>query len=341
MKNNVVIIAEAGVNHNGSVELAKKLIDAAYQAGADYVKFQTFKTELSVSKSASKAEYQIENTGLIQETQFEMVKKLELSFEDFTILQEYAEAKPIGFLSTGFDLESIDFLADLGIDFFKIPSGEITNLPLLRKIASKRKTVVLSSGMANLEEISAAINVLVEGGVNLEQITVLHCNTEYPTPMADVNLGAMNTIATSLGVKIGYSDHTLGIEVPVAAVAMGATIIEKHFTLDKGLPGPDHLASLEPMELKAMVDSIRNIELAISGNKEKKPSFSEIKNRPIVRKSLHYKKNFPQGHVLREDDLLSLRPGTGISPMKIDSIIGRKLVRNVSEFSQLDINDII
>jgi N,N'-diacetyllegionaminate synthase len=340
MKNNVVIIAEAGVNHNGSVELAKKLIDAAYQAGADYVKFQTFKTELSISKSATKAEYQIENTGSTQETQFEMIKKLELSFEDFTILKAYAEAKPIGFLSTGFDSESIDFLADLGIDFFKIPSGEITNLPLLRRIASKGKTVIMSSGMADLEEIRIAISIFLEGGITLDQITVLHCNTEYPTPMADVNLVAMNTIATTLGVKIGYSDHTLGIEVPVAAVAMGATIIEKHFTLDKSLPGPDHLASLEPIELKAMVHAIRNIELAISGNKKKEPSLSEIKNKTIVRKSLHYKKNFSQGHILGEDDLLSLRPGTGISPMDIDSIIGRKLVRDVSEFSQLNMSDL-
>jgi N,N'-diacetyllegionaminate synthase len=341
MRNRVVIIAEAGVNHNGSIQLAKKLIDIAYLAGADFVKFQTFKTELCISKNAVKADYQIENTGTKEETQFEMVKKLELRFEDFTLLKEYAESKPIGFLSTGFDSESIDFLADLGVEFFKIPSGEVTNLTLLRQISRKGKPVVMSTGMTDIEDIRKAIEVLVSGGVPLDKITVLHCNTEYPTPMADVNLTAMNTIGKTLGVRIGYSDHTLGIEVPIAAVALGATIIEKHFTLDKNLQGPDHLISLLPDELKAMVEGIRNIELVISGNGLKVPSVSELKNKNIVRKSLHYKNDLPKGYKIKESDLIALRPGTGISPMDLDSLIGRILYNDVKALTQVNFNDFL
>jgi N-acetylneuraminate synthase len=324
MKHKTLIIAEAGVNHNGSLELAKQLIDVAAEAGVDYVKFQTFKTEQLVSKAAAKAAYQIEHTGDASERQFEMLKKLELDRETHEILMAYCRTKVIKFFSTAFDLDSIDLLEALGLPLYKVPSGEITNLPYLQKIASKGKPVILSTGMSTLADIEAAIGVMTQAGLPREALTVLHCNTEYPTPMVDVNLKAMNTIAQAFGVKVGYSDHTLGIEVPIAAVAMGAVCIEKHFTLDRTMDGPDHRASLEPNELKAMVAAIRNIEQAM-GDGIKVHSASELKNRPIARKSIHLSEDLPAGHLLTEADLSMKRPGDGISPMNIDLVIGRTL----------------
>jgi N,N'-diacetyllegionaminate synthase len=323
--NSVVIIAEAGVNHNGSIDKARKLIAAAALAGADFVKFQTFITELNISKKAKKASYQIRNIQNPEETQFEMVKKLEFNFEDFRQLKDYCETKGIGFLSTGFDLPSLNFLDHIGQTFFKIPSGEITNKPYLQHIARKGKPVIMSTGMASMEGIKAAIDVLVANGLIKEQITVLHCNTEYPTPMEDVNLKAMLTIKNELGVRVGYSDHTLGIEIPIAAVAMGATVIEKHFTLERNLPGPDHKASLEPYELKAIVKAIRNVELAIKGSGIKEPSESEKHNMAVARKNIHLKQKVVAGTKLNEEHLIMKRPGDGISPMDIDQVIGKTL----------------
>jgi N-acetylneuraminate synthase/N,N'-diacetyllegionaminate synthase len=335
----VIIIAEAGVNHNGDFELAKRLIAAAADAGADYVKFQTFKTENLVSKSAQKASYQSKNINDGDNLQYQMLKKLEMPYEWHYELMKYANGCGIKFLSTGFDEESIDFLTNLGIDLLKIPSGEITNKPYLRHVARKRLPVILSTGMATLQEVEAAMYVLMEEGIDKSRITILHCNTEYPTPMKDVNLKAMNYIGETLGVTVGYSDHTMGIEVPIAAVALGATVIEKHFTLDKTMIGPDHIASLEPEELKIMVEAIRKIEQAISGSGIKEPSESELKNISIVRKSLHFKYNLPEGHVITERDLIALRPGSGISPMEIDKYIGQKLIENVGEFSMVKIRN--
>ncbi|TPN87875.1 N-acetylneuraminate synthase [Aquimarina algicola] len=316
-----IIIAEAGVNHNGDIELAKKLIDAASEAGVDYVKFQTFNSKKLVSKNAQKASYQKENTGNTSESQLAMLKKLELSREMHIELINHCNAKNINFLSTGFDLDSIDFLNELNIDLFKVPSGEITNLPYLRKIGSLKKPVVISTGMADLQEIEDALNVILKAGVNKSDITILHCNTEYPTPMVDVNLKAMNTIKETFGVSVGYSDHTLGIEIPIAAVTMGATVIEKHFTLDKTMEGPDHKASLEPKELKDMVAAIRNIEVAL-GNGKKEPSNSEIKNKEVARKSIVAKKDIKKGDVLSNENITVKRPGSGISPMQWDHVIG-------------------
>jgi len=314
------IIAEAGVNHNGSLEVAKKLIDAAVEAKVDAVKFQTFKTENLVCKNAIKAEYQ-EKTTSKNESQFQMLKKLELDIETHKILMAYCKEKKIMFLSAAFDLESIDVLNNLGIEIFKIPSGEITNYPYLRKIGTLRKKVILSTGMSYIEEIRDAIKVLKENGTT--DIIVLHCNTEYPTPMEDVNLNAMKTIANKFGVKVGYSDHTKGIEVPIAAVALGATIIEKHFTLDRHLEGPDHKASLEPEELKAMVNAIRNIEKAL-GSVDKVISTSEQKNIAVARKSIVAATKIREGELFSETNLTVKRPGTGISPMLWDTIIGCK-----------------
>lgn len=319
-----LIIAEAGVNHNGDLGLARQLIREAAKAGADYVKFQTFKTELIISPLAEKAEYQIENTGE-GGSQFDMVKKLELSFDDFRLLAEECKSCGIGFLSTGFDFPSIDFLESLSMPLFKIPSGEITNKPYLEYIAGKGHPVILSTGMASLDEVKSAIDILLSNGLQRSQITVLHCNTEYPTPMKDVNLKAMLQLRDTLNVVVGYSDHTLGIEVPIAAVALGARVIEKHFTLDRSMEGPDHAASLEPDELCAMVSAIRNVELALSGDGEKMPSESEFKNRQIARKSIHLARAIQQGRLIQADDLIMLRPGDGISPMDIDRVLGRKL----------------
>ncbi len=317
----VFIIAEAGVNHNGSIELAKRLIDVAADAGADAVKFQTFKTENLVSKNADKAEYQKETTDS-KESQFDMIKKLELDLDTHNDLITYCNEKNIMFLSTPFDLDSIDMLNDLGLDIFKIPSGEITNLPYLRKIGTLNKKVILSTGMADMTEIEDALNILINAGTKKENITVLHANTMYPTPMKDVILRAMNTIGDSFDIAYGYSDHTLGIEVDIAAVAMGASVIEKHFTLDNKMQGPDHKASLEPDELVAMVRSIRNIELAL-GSDVKSPSESERPNMNIARKSIVANKEIKKGEVFTESNLAVKRPGSGISPMKWDDIIGR------------------
>lgn len=314
----VLVIAEAGVNHNGSIELAKKLIKEASIAGADVVKFQTFKAETLVSKSAKKADYQKVSTDA-EESQFDMLKKLELDYAIHEELMQYSNEQGIMFLSSAFDLESIDLLDKLGIDIFKIPSGEITNLPYLRKIAQTGKQIILSTGMSTISDIEAALEVLRQNGAT--DIIVLHCNTEYPTPMEDVNLLAMNTIQNTFKVRVGYSDHTAGIEVPIAAVALGAEVIEKHFTLDKTMEGPDHKASLEPKELKAMVDAIRNIQAAL-GAGLKRPSESEIKNMPIARKSLVAKANIQAGEMFSEDNLTIKRPGTGLSPMLWDDMIG-------------------
>lgn len=337
----VVIIAEAGVNHNGDFNKAIQLIDAAADAGADYVKFQTFKAENIVNPNAKKAEYQIQNMSGEEDTQFGMLKKLEMQDEWYPSLIKRCEEKGIKFLSTGFDIHSIDFLDTVDIPFYKIPSGELTNKPYLQHIAAKGKDIILSTGMANLQEVRDAIEVLEHGGIERKRIIVLHCNTEYPTPMRDVNLLAMHHIANELGVKVGYSDHTMGIEVPVAAVALGAVIIEKHFTMDRSLPGPDHVASLEPNELKAMVNAIRNIELAIAGSGIKEPSESEKKNSLIARKSLHLKSDLIKGHVLTKEDFTALRPSDGISPMDIDSVIGRKLAENVSKGNSLKWHDLV
>ena len=316
----VFIIAEAGVNHNGSVDLAKKLIDAASISGADAVKFQTFKAENLVSKNAKKADYQKQTTNA-SESQFDMIKKLELDISMHKELVAYCQEKDIMFLSTPFDHESVKMLNVLGLEIFKIPSGEITNLPYLRHIGSLGKQVILSTGMSNLQEIEDALNILINAGTLKEDITVLHANTMYPTPMKDVNLNAMLTIQKEFGVAVGYSDHTLGIEVDIAAVAMGASCIEKHFTLDKTMDVPDHKASLEPEELKAMVSAIRNIEKAL-GSSEKKLSSSESVNIEVVRKSIIANKNIKKGDLLTDKNIAVKRPGGGISPMQWDEVIG-------------------
>jgi len=328
-----LIIAEVGVNHNGDIEIAKRMVEEAKKCGADIVKFQTSRVELLVSKNAEKANYQKLSTGS-EETQYEMIKKLALSFVEFEKLNEYCKENNIIFLSTPFDLESIDLLHNLGQEIFKIPSGEITNLPYLRKIGELNKKVVLSTGMATLGEIEVAIDILRESGAI--ELTVLHCNTEYPTPMNDVNLNAMNTIKDAFKVDVGYSDHTLGIEVPIAAVALGAKIIEKHFTLDKSMEGPDHRASLNPKELKAMVSAIRNIENAL-GDGVKKPSNSEKKNKDIARKSIVAQKEIQKGEILSQDNLAIKRPGDGISPMRWDEIIGKRANRDFKEDELIEI----
>jgi len=322
----VFIIAEAGVNHNGSVDLAKKLIDVASISGADAVKFQTFKAENLLVKNTQKADYQKQTTNA-SESQFDMIKKLELDVDTHKELIDYCQEENIMFLSTAFDHESIDLLNDLGLQIFKIPSGEITNLPYLRHVGSLGKQVILSTGMSNLKEVGDALNILIDAGTSKDNITVLHANTMYPTPMEDVNLNAMLTIQKEFGVDVGYSDHTLGIEVDIAAVAMGASCIEKHFTLDKTMDGPDHKASLEPEELKAMVCAIRNIEKAM-GSSEKKPSTSESVNIGVVRKSIVVSQNIKKGEVLTEKNIAVKRPGNGISPMKWDSIIGSIATKN-------------
>jgi len=321
-----LIIAEAGVNHNGSMASAKRLIDAAVEAGADYVKFQTFKAETLITQTAQKAEYQ-KNITDKNESQFDMIKKLELDRAAHEELIEYCKSKEIRFLSTAFDHDSIDLLAELDIPLYKIPSGEITNLSYLRHIGRMGKPIIMSTGMSTLEEVRSALDILMEAGAKKDEITILHCNTEYPTPMEDVNLKAMLTIGDELGIKIGYSDHTLGIEVPIAAVALGATVIEKHFTLDRKLPGPDHAASLEPNELNAMVTAIRNIEKAM-GDGVKKPSPSEIRNITIARKSIVAKKPIKKGELFSEENLTVKRPGTGISPMEWDNVMGKPANRD-------------
>ena len=325
----IFIIAEAGVNHNGSIKLAYKLIDVASASGADAVKFQTFKADNLLSKNAQKADYQKETTD-VSESQFDMIKKFELDEKAHKELIAYCQEKGIMFLSTPFDHDSIDMLKNLGLEIFKIPSGEITNLPYLRHIGSLNKQIVLSTGMSNLEEVRAALNILINAGSSKENITVLHANTMYPTPMEDVNLNAMLTIHKEFDVDVGYSDHTLGIEVDIAAVAMGATCIEKHFTLDKTMDGPDHKASLEPEELKAMVSAIRNIEKALGGG-EKKPSPSESVNIKAVRKSIVANENIKKGDLLTNENIAAKRPGDGISPMQWDEVIGMAASKDYNE----------
>lgn len=325
-----LIIAEAGVNHNGDIAKAKALIDKGAEAGVDYVKFQTFKAEKLVTKQAQRASYQDKNTQN-NDSQYEMLKKLELSQALHQELMDYCNQKGVKFLSTGFDSESLVFLAQLGITIAKVPSGEITNLPYLRQVASLFPEVILSTGMATIDEIKDAVKVLIDNGVSKDKIIILHCNTEYPTPMEDVNLKAMLHIQRELGLPIGYSDHTLGIEVPIAAVALGATVIEKHFTLDKTLPGPDHKASLEPNELKAMVSAIRNIEKAIGGSGLKEVSKSEEKNKPIARKSIVASTDIKKGDIFTPENLTVKRPGTGISPMQWDEVIGKTAKKDFEE----------
>ena len=324
----VMIIAEAGVNHNGNIENAFRLVDAAAYAGVDYIKFQTFKAEKLVSGSAKKADYQIQNTRNAEETQFQMLQKLELSQEQHAQLIAYCKKKNIQFFSTAFDLDSLEYLHEIGLQMVKIPSGEITNLPYLRKAARLFRQVILSTGMTTISEIKDAVSVFTEAGISKENIIILHCNTEYPTPMDDVNLKAMLHIQEVFGTEIGYSDHTLGIEVPIAAVALGASIIEKHFTLDKTMIGPDHSASLEPDELKAMVSAIRNLEKALSGSGAKEVSPSEQKNMAIARKSIVATKEIHKGELFTEDNIGVKRPGTGISPMKWDEVVGCKAKRD-------------
>jgi len=325
----VLVIAEAGVNHNGDLGLAKALVDAAADAGADFVKFQTFKADSLVTRGAPKADYQVKNAEK-EESQYQMIKRLELSESMHEDLIAYCEKKGVGFLSTGFDTSSVDYLHGLGVSIFKVPSGEITNLPYLRCIGSLKSRVLISTGMSCLGEIEQALNAVEAEGTPRDKITVLHCTTEYPTPMEDVNLRAMVNIGKAFGVSVGYSDHTPGIEVPIAAVALGATVIEKHFTLDRTLPGPDHRASLEPDELKAMVQGIRNIEKAL-GDGIKRPSPSELKNKPIARKSLVAARPIKAGEAFSEGNLMAKRPGTGISPMQWDEVIGRTAPRDFSE----------
>jgi N,N'-diacetyllegionaminate synthase len=324
-----IIIAEAGVNHNGDIEIAKKLIDVASEAGADYVKFQTFKAEKIATKNASKAEYQKKNTGN-DDNQLKMLKQLELSEDDHKQLIRYCVEKSIRFLSTPFDLDSIDLLKNLGIRVGKIPSGELTNLPYLLKMAGTFDELILSTGMADVSEIAASINAIVDSGFPKNRLTILHCTTEYPTPFSEVNLLAMQSMAKQFDVAAGYSDHTRGIEVPIAAVALGAVVIEKHFTLDRNMEGPDHKASLEPEELKAMVSAIRNIEKAL-GDGMKKPTESEIKNKIIARKSIVASKFIRKGENFTEENLTVKRPGNGLSPMQWFEIIGRVSSRDFDE----------
>lgn len=326
MNNKTIIIAEAGVNHNGDYNRAVEMVYAAKAAGADYVKFQTAVPELVISSVAPKAEYQKETTGE-GESQLEMCRKIHLKLDDYAPLAQLCREVCIGFMSTPFDLVSIDCLAPLGMDYWKIPSGEITNLPYLRKIARKGGKVILSTGMCELEEVEAAMHVLTDNGLQRSDISLLHCNTQYPTPMRDVNLRAMDALRTLTPGAVGYSDHTQGIEVPVAAVAMGAQIIEKHFTLDKNLPGPDHKASLEPAELAAMVSAIRNIEQAI-GSGQKHVSESERPNIEVARKSIVAARDIKAGELLTEENITVKRPGNGVSPMLWDSVIGTKAIRD-------------
>lgn len=325
----VIIIAEAGVNHNGNYELAKQLALKAKEAGADYVKYQTAVPEKVISRYAEMAEYQKENTGKV-ESQLEMCKRIHLKLSDYAPLKKYCEEIGIKFISTPFDLDSIDVLKDMRMDFWKVPSGEITNYPYLVKIANTHLPVVMSTGMCEINEIREALNVLCDNGLTMDQISLLHCNTEYPTPMKDVNLKAMDDLSREFGLRVGYSDHTKGIEVPIAAVAMGAQIIEKHFTLDHNMEGPDHKASLEPDELKAMVDAIRNIEQAI-GDGTKHVSESERKNIAIARKSIIAACAIKKGETLTEGNLTVKRPGNGISPMKWKDVIGTVAVRDFKE----------
>jgi len=323
----VCIIAEAGVNHNGDFTVAKKMVDAAKEAGADYVKFQTFKPENLVSKYAQKAGYQKKTTGE-DETQLQMLQKLSLTNENFIELKKYCDEKNIGFISTPFDIESIEFLKNFDMDFWKIPSGEVTNRPYLEAIGQTGRKVIMSTGMCSMKEILDAAEILESCGT--KELTLLQCNTQYPTPYEHVNLAAMKSIAQASHKEVGYSDHTMGIEIPIAAAAMGAAVIEKHFTLDKNLPGPDHKASLEPWELKAMVSAVRNVEKAI-GNGRKESSLSETENMAAVRKSIVAGKNIKKGEMFTLENITTKRPGTGISPMRWNDVIGKTAVKDFFE----------
>lgn len=334
----VLIIAEAGVNHNGDMDMAKRLIDAAADAGADIVKFQTFKADRIIAAHAPKAAYQERATGN-SESQLDMVRKLELTDDQHDELIAHSRARGIRFLSTPFDQESIALLRSKGITIGKVPSGEVTNKPYLQAMALAFPRLIMSTGMCTLDEVAAALDVLLQAGAQRTNITLLHCNTEYPTPMTDVHLRAMGTLHQAFGAAVGYSDHTLGIEVPIAAVALGASVIEKHITLHRALPGPDHKASLEPDELKAMVSAIRNVERAL-GSGTKAPSPSEHKNIAIARKSIHLARAVESGAVLAMDDLIMLRPGTGITPMRIDDVVGKRAARDLPLGIMLKMDDL-
>lgn len=336
MNSHTLIIAEAGVNHNGSLDVAKQLVDAAVDAGVDIIKFQTFKADKLVSKDARKAEYQKKNIGDGDDSQYQMLKKLELSELDHQELVAYCHKKGIRFWSTAFDLESIDFLHSLGLGLWKIPSGEITNYPLIKKIALLHEPVIMSTGMCDVDDIRNAMELLLKNGLTKDQITILHCNTQYPTPMKDVNLKAMLTIKHDFETVVGYSDHTQGIEVPIAAVALGAEVIEKHFTLDRNMVGPDHKASLEPQELKAMVQAIRNIEQAL-GTGIKHVSDSERANIAVARKSIVASSYIKEGETLSDSNLSVKRPGTGISPMLWESVVGRKAIKDYKPDEQIQL----
>lgn len=333
----VTIIAEAGVNHNGSIELAKKLVEKAKEAGVDYIKFQTFKASKLVTKAAKQAEYQQKNIGKEGDSQYQMLKKLELSPEEHEILIDYCKELGIKFFSTAFDFDSIDYLHSLNLGLWKIPSGEVTNYPFLKRIAAYNEPTILSTGMCDMEDVRAAVEALYKNGLSKENLILLHCNTEYPTPFEDVNLKAMNALRQEFGVEVGYSDHTKGIEVPIAAVALGATVIEKHFTLDRNMEGPDHKASLEPDELKAMVSAIRNIEKAVGGDGTKHVSESEKKNIAIARKSIVAACDIKAGEVFTEQNLTVKRPGNGISPMRWEEVVGTKAKRDFSEDDLIEI----
>ena len=333
-----LIIAEAGVNHNGSINIARELVDKAVEAEVDIIKFQTFKSEKLVSKSARQAEYQKKNIGTkSDDSQLSMLKKLELSEQDHIELMAYCKQKGIKFFSTAFDMDSIEYLHSLNLGLWKIPSGEVTNYPFLKRIASYNEKTILSTGMCDLEDVRSAVVALYKNGLSKDKLTLLHCNTEYPTPFEDVNLKAMDALRKEFGVEVGYSDHTKGIEVPIAAVALGATVIEKHFTLDRNMEGPDHKASLEPDELKAMVSAIRNIEKAVGGDGTKHVSESERKNITIARKSIIAARDIKKGELLTEENMTVKRPGTGISPMRWEEVIGTKAIRNFAEEDLIEI----
>lgn len=341
MSDRTIIIAEAGVNHNGSMEMAKAMVDVAADAGVDYIKFQTFKSELLVTSQAQQADYQKKQAKEEDNSQLSMLRKLELSEENHYELIDYCNERGVKFLSTAFDFKSLEFLSFLNLDFWKIPSGEITNYPYLKKIAQTHLPVVMSTGMCTNEDIERALNVIVNNGVSIKDIILLHCNTQYPTPYSDVNLRAMAEMRERFGVKVGYSDHTEGIDVPIAAVALGACVIEKHFTLDRTLPGPDHRASLEPHELKRMVEAIRNVETAL-GRANKQVTSSESVNIIAARKSIVASTKIKQGELFTEDNLTVKRPGNGLSPMLWDEVIGKTAYRdfNVDELIELKNQDV-
>ena len=339
MTKHTIIIAEAGVNHNGSLELAKQLVDKAVEAGVDYIKFQTFKASKLVTKAAKQAEYQQKNIGKEGDCQYQMLKKLELSPEDHEVLIAYCKEKGIKFFSTAFDFDSIEYLHSLDLGLWKIPSGEVTNYPFLRRVAAYNEKTILSTGMCEMSDVHDAVEALYKNGLSKEHLILLHCNTEYPTPFEDVNLKAMDALRKEFGVEVGYSDHTKGIEVSIAAVALGASVIEKHFTLDRNMEGPDHKASLEPDELKAMVSAIRNIEKAIDGDGTKHVSESERKNIAIARKSIVAACDIKAGETFTEQNLTTKRPGDGISPMKWDEIVGMSAIRDFSEDELIQINN--